>query len=263
MDYFFESDVVKLFLNGPAEFTKLTNAYKIPNYPTIAENLENIFKDKLEYQIDEITFQSLQDRKETFREQLKNVQVLEKALNTQSSILKNFKSSNKIMFGHIEGIYTWIDPEYPANQYEFDHQDSSTELLIWLLDQIMSLQAIINAIEKVEELVRVKDMIEKSMSSTSLEIQKLALGKKSLAAIFNNKSKDDIINAKNKALEDFTAQNKALEIMIPILSSKILNDDIPHFEQVSGVQYEKELKRYIDQFCASLLEFKEKLVRRS
>ena len=245
------------------DFIKLTYAYHIPNYPTIADNFENIFRDKLEYQMDEITLHSLHDRKETFKLQLKNVQLLEKAINAQSSILKNFKASNKKLMDLVGGTFVWIDPEYPVNQYEIDHQDSTVQLISWLLGQMMSLQAIVNAIEKIEELVRVKEITEKSINNTNLEIQKLALGKKTLSAIFNNKSKDDLLNAKKKNAEDLTNQAKALDIMIPILSSKLLNDDIPHIEQVSGAEYEKELKQYISMFCSDLSDFKRKLVRSS
>jgi len=213
--------------------------------------------------MDEMTLQNLHDRKETFKLQLKNVQLLEKSLNAKSSILKNFKASNKKMMDLVGGAFKWIDPEYPVSQYEFECQDWNVQFTTWLLGQMMSLHAIINAIEKIEELVKVKEITEKSLNGTNLEIQKLALGKKSLSAIFNNKSKDDLLNAKKKNAEDLTNQEKALDIMIPVLSSKLLNDDIPHIEQVSGAEYEKELKQYISMFCGDLSDFKRKLIRSS
>jgi hypothetical protein len=205
----------------------------------------------------------LHDRKEAFKLQLKKVSSLEKLLTGQSSALKDFKSANAKFLGLVEQTHKWIDPGYPEGTFEVEHPEASHSFSLWLLEQMLVLESLIQAIEKIEELGRVKDLTVRSIQSTSLEIQKLSLGKKSLSMIFNNKSKDEFFNAKSKTLEDLNSQLKALEIMIPLLSSKMLSDTILRTEQLTGAEFEKQVKLYTSELCKDLQNFREKLVRNS
>jgi hypothetical protein len=205
----------------------------------------------------------LQDRKESFKLQLKSVITLDKLLSSQSALIQDFKSANKRMLGLVEQTYKWIDSGHPDYEYSFDSSHDNLNLSFWLLGQMVELESIIKAIEKIQELTRVREMTVKSIQSTSLELQKLNMGKKSLSMIFNNKSKDEFISAKQRTLEDINEQLKALDIMIPLLSSRMLSETIQKFEALGEAQYEKHVKGFCVEFCKDLAHFKGKLIRNS
>jgi hypothetical protein len=51
--------------------------------------------------------------------------------------------------------------------------------------------------------------------------------------------------------------------MIPLLSSKMLSDTILRTEQLTGAEFEKQVKLYTSELCKDLQNFREKLVRNS
>ena len=138
------------------------------------------------------------------------------------------------------------DPDRSENQITFEELEPYEKLLNWIIEQIQDFSAVIEAISKVEELMKVKEITEHSIQAGNVEIQKLALGKRSLIAIINNKSKDDLLKIKKDYVDDLTAQLKAIEIIIPVVSSKLLNIEIPNIENRNLATFDKEIRVFAE-----------------
>ena len=259
VDYFFNSDVVQLFIKGPADFVKLTKAYKIPTYAMIAENFESNFKDGLDYQLDSETLTKLLDIKFNYVETLKNIVMLEKTCNDNNKNMKDYKKATSGMFKVVQETYKWLNNGHEENEIVFDEFDPYNKLFKWILDQFQDLNAVVEAILKVEELIKVKEITNNSIKTISIEIHKLGLSKNSLMAILNNKSKDDLLKAKQNLLEDLNGQVKALDIIIPVVTSKLLNIDIPAIENTNLASFDSEIKSFTQALISDFEAVKAKI----
>lgn len=148
----------------------------------------------------------------------------------------------------------WLKPEVEEKKIEFGDFNPGLKYEIWLIDQLETLYGAIEAIGKIDELIKVREMIETSINSTNLELQKLALGKKTLATLISNK--EDVLKLKQHHLDDLNAQLKALDIIIPVISSKLFNIDIPAIEQINAASFERETKNFLGLLAKDLNNIK-------
>ena len=158
--------------------------------------------------------------------------------------LMDYKSGTLGMLKSIQETYKWLNPSQEENNFGLEKGDPYPKLNNWILEQQMDLSAVIEAITKIEELLKVKEITHTTINSSNLELQKLAVGKKSLAAILNNKSKDDMMKAKQNLIDQLTAQSKAIDIIIPVVSSKLLNTEIPNIETNNLNSFDKEIRTF-------------------
>ena len=246
VDYFFSSDVVQLFLKGPVDFIKQVKAYKIPTYQKIAENFESNFKDGLDYDIHQESIPKLLELKGKYLNAIGSLNKFEHTCFENSRSIKEYKNATINILADIQGTYKWLNPDRSENQITFEELEPYEKLLNWIIEQIQDFSAVIEAISKVEELMKVKEITEHSIQAGNVEIQKLALGKRSLIAIINNKSKDDLLKIKKDYVDDLTAQLKAIEIIIPVVSSKLLNIEIPNIENRNLATFDKEIRVFAE-----------------
>lgn len=251
---------MQLFIKGPAEFIKLTKAYKIPTYTSIAENFESNFKESLDYHLNEGSMASLEEKKKKYGETILFLNELEKTAIGNAKCLKDYKNATAGTLKSIESTYKWLNPEQGENELAFGENCPYSRLSNWVLEQSQDLNAVIEAIHKIEELIKVKEITGGSINAANLEIQKLAVGKKSLAAILNNKSKDDMIKAKQNLINELNSQIKAVDIIIPVVTSKLLNTEIPNIENKNLTSFDKEIKNFAEMSIKEFMDIKRKLV---
>jgi hypothetical protein len=190
---------------------------------------------------------------------LKSVQNFEKTCNENSNNLSLYKKSSVNLFKVIGDAFKWFNPDDQEKEIRFDEIFPYEKLNFWILEQLQDLSSIIEAIAKIEELIRVKEMIIQNINSHNIEIQKLAQSKKSLSAILNNKSKDELLNAKKNLIDNLTADSKGLDIIIPVVSSNLLNIDIPKTDIKSVTTFHKELKYFIQMSVKDFEDIKAQL----
>lgn len=165
-----------------------------------------------------------------------------------------FKKGSTNMVNELFETEKWLKPEVEEKKIEFGDFNPGLKYEIWLIDQLETLYGAIEAIGKIDELIKVREMIETSINSTNLELQKLALGKKTLATLISNK--EDVLKLKQHHLDDLNAQLKALDIIIPVISSKLFNIDIPAIEQINAASFERETKNFLGLLAKDLNNIK-------
>ena len=222
----------------------MTKAFKIYTFTTIAENFENNFKEGLDYQMNEESMGRLLQVKKKYTDTIACLGNLERIVIENGKSLKDYKSGTLNLLSGIQETYKWLNPSQEESSFGLEEGDPYPKLNNWILDQEMDLSAVIEAISKVEELLKVQEITRNSISTSNLELQKLAVGKKSLAAILNNKSKEDMMRAKQNLIDQLTAQSKAIDIIIPVVSSKLLNTEIPNIETNNLTSFDKEIRTF-------------------
>ena len=246
VEYFYSSDIVQLFISEPVDFIKHTSSYKIPSYTIIAENFESNFKGGLDYELHQDSIGNLLEIKVTYANAIILLENFEQTFIENAKNVKEYKIATGNILIDIQDTYKWLNPDQGENTPTFDDVEPYTNLINWTLDQIQDFSAVIEAISRIETLIKVKEITQNGIINASIEIQKLAVGKKSLLAIVNRKSTGELLKNKQQLLDELNAQLKAIDIIIPVVASKLLNIDIPYIKTKNITSFDKEIKKFAE-----------------
>lgn len=257
--YLAKSEIVEAFIRNPGKFSLNTFIYKISDYSAIAEKFEDSFKEDLEYQTSTDTIIHLHEVREKLVKALKTAENLGKLIRKNCGTLDGFKMMSQGLNKEFYIAQQWLESGIEEKILDFGDFNPSQNMEIWFLSQKETYDGVIKAIHSIDELIKIREHTDSNINSTSIELNKLALGKRTIAS-FISKS-EDLMKRKHQQLDELNTKLKALDIIIPIISSKLLHVDVPDIERDHSQSFKGEIKGFLDMLAKKVDDIKKTVLK--
>jgi predicted nuclease with TOPRIM domain len=258
-DYLGKSEIVEAFIRNPGKFSLNTFIYKSSNYSAIAEKFEDSFKEDLEYQTNTDTIIHLHEAREKIVKVLKTTENLGRMIRKNCATVDGLKKISQDLNKEFYIVQQWLKSGTEEKMLDFGDFNPSQNIEIWFLSQKETYDGVIEAIYSIDELIKIREHTDSNINSTSIELNKLALGKRTFAS-FISKS-EDIMKRKHQQLDELNTKLKALDIIIPIISSKLLHVDVPDIERNHSQSFKGEIKGFLDMLAGKIGDVRKTLLK--
>ena len=218
--------------------------------------MRKLFADHSTFQITQECQSQIEDACQYFRSGL---EALEKFEGVCRENLENYSGLRdevrNLMLG-VRDVSGFYSEKYGGTQVDAPEREKTRnpyeELLNWTRKDILDLRGIIEAIQKRQELVRVKEKIEEKLEEERAKLARVQSGKKSIGQMLSKRTKEEQILGAEADVRHLEEEIESLGIILNISSARMIYEVITEFKESKTNTFEFIMKGFAE---ASIKEF--------
>ena len=218
--------------------------------------MRKLFPDHSVFQISQECESQIEDACQYFKSGLEALEKFEGICKENLENYNGLKDEVKNLLLGVKDVSGFYSEKYGGTQVEAPEreltQNPYEELLSWTRADILDLRAIIEAINKRGELIKIKAKAEERLEEERAKLLKIQSGKKSIGQMLSKKSKEDHILKSEGDIRHVEEEIESLAIILSVASARMINEVISEFKESKTSTFELIMQSFTE---ASIMEF--------